>query len=224
MLSSRNLSAARAAALSAEFRSAPSRAHACSVGASARILRWRERLPWHRSSGGGRQAPRSPPPATRSRYQRPPVPRHERTNTGSSATTTQITTALLGCFSVRIETSRAARSWFRVSALKRSIVNLLELGRPPRRPLSASRPAADAWRTPRRQARSRGKPIATPRRRVGDPKPEIEQGGVGAVAKAAALRRHAANRFPGIGTSLVGPARDPMAGLPENLEAPLRAD
>jgi hypothetical protein len=62
-----------------------------------------------------------------------------------------------------------------------------------------------------------------PERRVGDPKPEIEKGGVGAHCEPAALRR-AANRFPGIGTSFVGAARDPAAGLADNLEAPLCAD
>ena len=57
-------------------------------------------------------------PAARSRYQRPLAPSHERTKTSSSATTIQITTAVFGCFSVRILNSRTSRSSRSVSASK----------------------------------------------------------------------------------------------------------
>jgi hypothetical protein len=46
------------------------------------------------------------------------VPRTDRTKTSSSGTTTQITTAALGCFSVRIATSCMARNSRRTSASK----------------------------------------------------------------------------------------------------------
>src|SRR5579875_246302 len=56
------------------------------------------------------------PPAARSRYQRPLLPRTERTKTSSPSVTTQITTALAGCASVRITTSGTSRKARRVSA------------------------------------------------------------------------------------------------------------
>jgi hypothetical protein len=46
------------------------------------------------------------------------VPRTERTKTSPSATATQITTALLGCFSVRIATSCKSRSSRKMSVSK----------------------------------------------------------------------------------------------------------
>jgi hypothetical protein len=46
------------------------------------------------------------------------VPRTERTKTSSSATATQITTTVLGCFSVQIATSYKSRNLRRMSASK----------------------------------------------------------------------------------------------------------
>jgi hypothetical protein len=86
-------------------------AHRGSAGTSSGIRGWPGR-PQRGRSGIACTASWRPanssvagPPAARSRYQRPLVPRTERTKTSSSATPTQITTAFLGCFSVRIATS-----------------------------------------------------------------------------------------------------------------------